>query len=328
MFAIIGSGFGLYGYLPCLVDWCAQRIVLPERYRARFGERPELARFAGDIEWEANEGAALDQAEGVVIAQRPIDQCGWIHRCLARENIRRLVVEKPLAQSPEAARETLDQLIHSGRIFRIGYIFRYTGWGQTFLQTVGRAPEGDLVSIRWEFLADHFRRDLQNWKRFTAAGGGAIRFYGIQMIALLAEASYRDVVVSHAYGTSADEIDKWIARLEGPGLPECEVIVDTRSTVNSFRVRHISRSGESRGMADLDDPFDGEATAVRSSDLDRRVGLLGQMCRALWEASANEHEWYDATIRLWRTIEENTRFEPTSLLLQRPTIPDGNQWPV
>ena len=48
MFAIRGSGFGLYGYLPALVG-CGRRVVLPERYRARFAERPELAPFANEV---------------------------------------------------------------------------------------------------------------------------------------------------------------------------------------------------------------------------------------------------------------------------------------
>lgn len=44
--AILGSGFGLYGYLPALVAHCVQRVVLPERYRQRLEERSELAQYA------------------------------------------------------------------------------------------------------------------------------------------------------------------------------------------------------------------------------------------------------------------------------------------
>jgi len=102
-FAIIGSGFGLYGYLPALVDACAQRIVLPERYRLRLDERPELASFADDVQWQAMEDGALDHATGVVLASRPTDQVQWISQCLARSGIERLLLEKPLANSPARA---------------------------------------------------------------------------------------------------------------------------------------------------------------------------------------------------------------------------------
>ena len=58
MFAILGSGFGLYGYLPALVEGCEQPVVLPERYRARFDERSELARFAINVQWEDDESGS------------------------------------------------------------------------------------------------------------------------------------------------------------------------------------------------------------------------------------------------------------------------------
>ena len=305
MFAILGSGFGLYGYLPALVGGCEQNVVLPERYRTRFGERSELAHFAINVQWEEDEFATLLCADGVVLALRPIDQRVWISRCLVHSNINYLILEKPLANSPEVAAEVLNDLVRSCRVFRIGYTFRYTAWGNKLLSTLSLSRGSDLVSINWSFLAHHYRNDLRNWKRFHSTGGGAIRFYGIHVIALLAEVGYRNVILSRAFGSVPDEVEKWCATFAGPGLPECEVVVDTRSTIKEFRVEQVStsRAGLTTVFANLSDPFDSGDETCRSGQIDQRVSGLTRLCHSIWEEGSNEYEWYAETIRLWTSAE-------------------------
>src|SRR6266508_2581914 len=207
-FAIIGSGFGLYGYLPALVQEGVQHILLPERYQNRFFERLELSPFESNIQWEESEETTLDRADGVVLAVRPFDQSMWIPRCLERSNLRRMILEKPLAHSPEVATTMFEELIASDKVFRMGHVFRYTVWGRQLLDLLlPKQQDFDLLSIHWSFLAHHYLNNLDNWKRFNDAGGGALRFYGIQMIALLAEAGYRNVVSSRAFGPSSNETE-------------------------------------------------------------------------------------------------------------------------
>jgi predicted dehydrogenase len=311
--AILGSGFGLYGYLPALVDGCGQCVVLPERYRARFCERPELARFGEDVKWERDEAMTLDCAEGAVLALRPIDQSEWIRRCLARPNIERLLLEKPLATSPKVAAALFGDLTRASKVIRIAYTFRYTAWGKRIRDALRATGESRPLSIQWEFLSHHFRHGVRNWKRFNVSGGGAIRFYGIQLIALLAEIGYRDVTLSRSFGKSVDEVDKWTASFAGMGLPECDIAVDTRATVDKFRVELLSNSSTKPGavLANLIDPFDPTAETAPKEGLDRRVPILSRLCRSLWEQSMNEHVWYEAMIELWRRIEEETRFART-----------------
>jgi hypothetical protein len=312
VFAIIGSGFGLYGYLPALIECCAEDIVLPTRYRPAFHARPELQRFSGRVAFECDEAAALDHAGGAVIAQRPVDQPAWVSQCLRRPNIQQLILEKPLAPSPTASANVLDVLLRSKRAFRIGYVFRHTPWGKCFLRAVSATGGRGRISIRWTFMAHHFRHGLQNWKRFNSSGGGAIRFYGIQMIALAAEAGFKDVVISRAAGRSPEEIDRWTATFAGRGLAECDVAIDTRSRTSGFRVRQRGDpTANANVFADLSDPL--EAPPGTGShlpgDLDRRVGLLGQLCRSVRDGSTDEYQWYGTTIRLWRRIEDDTHFE-------------------
>jgi hypothetical protein len=309
MMAIFGSGFGLYGYLPALIDGCGARVVLPERYRTRFCERIELERFSSNVQWEQNEGKVLDCANGVVLALQPTNQIQWIHECIARTNIELLMLEKPLAHSPVVAKNLFDDLIRSGKVFRIGYTFRYTEWGKQLRSMLGANSENRFLKIRWSFMAHHFRHDFHNWKRFNSAGGGAIRFYGIHIIALLSEIGYRNVTLSRVTGTSPDEVEKWVAIFEGSGLPECEVIVDTKSNVSEFKIEIISNSNglsDSTIFTNLSDPFESKNNIYKLDKLDQRVPIIIQLCRSLWVKCANEYEWYEATLQLWTNVEDKT----------------------
>lgn len=286
-FAVRGAGFGLYGYLPALVG-CGQRVVLPERYRARFAERPELAPYADKIVWAKDEASALEQADGAALALRPSDQAAWVARCLALPRVERLILEKPLAPSPDESSRLFEDLLRSKKTFRIGYVFRETAWGRRFLKA------GGASSIDWTFTAHHFRANLHNWKRSHAAGGGPIRFFGIQLVALLAEAGYREVLSSSGTGAGLEELESWEAVFAGPGRPECRVTVKTRDLAESLRVD---------GLADLREPFETGSAAGGPGALDRRVPILGALCRSLWEPGEAAYAWYGATLDLWRDAE-------------------------
>ena len=188
-FAILGSGFGLYGYLPALID-LGHSVVLPRRYRDIFYARRELLGFAERIEWQPDETAALSRAAGVVIALRPEDQREQVLRSLTFPGIGRLLLEKPLAPTPREAMELHRTLIQSGRVFRVGYTFCDLPWMPLIRDSASVNPDAEL-SISWRFLAHHFQHALFNWKRSSSTGGGAIRFYGIQLIAMLAQSGYR-----------------------------------------------------------------------------------------------------------------------------------------
>lgn len=316
MFAIVGSGFGLYAYMPAIVGALGERVAMPSRYRARFDERRELAPYAASIEWCADETAALAQATGVVVAQRPEDQESWIRRGVELRNIERVVLEKPLARTPEAASRAQRALARSGKRFRIGYVFRFTEWGERFLASA-KAGACDALSIDWRFHAHHFRHDLANWKRSHAAGGGVVRFYGIQALALLAEAGYDVVDTSRTESRAPDEVERWRARFTGPGLPPCDLNVDSRSDTTGFRVVASTRAGN-KVLATSSDPLATSGDQLGTSgQVDHRIGVLGELCRTL-EHGQTFPGWYDAVLDLWDEAERVSESVVTSPRLESP----------
>jgi predicted dehydrogenase len=311
MFAILGSGFGLYGYLPALVAG-GERIALPERYRTRLQSRAELAQFGSAVPWLRDEAEALNSADGVALALRPRDQVDWLLDCLARNNIVKLLIEKPIAPTPQDAASLLVNLLRANKPFRIGYTFHHTKWAQQLLATFKTRPLGPLA-ITWTFFAHHYRNRLHTWKQFTNEGGGAIRYYGIQVIALLAELGYREVLSSRSAGVDVDDIERWAAHFVGPGLPPCKVLVDARAGENRFTVRCSNNAEPQEMHFDADDPFY-ETEREKTLGLDRRVAVLGEIFRSLAKDYSQGYSLYERVIQLWLDVEKKTcflRVDPT-----------------
>jgi hypothetical protein len=164
------------------------------------------------------------------------------------------------------------------------------------------------VSIEWKFFAHHYRRESVSWKQFCSSGGGAIRFYGIQLIALLAEQGYRTVVSSQSSGPSPEEIVTWTAAFSGNELPDCEVVVDTKNVLTSFRVVRLEESIATTIVAGAD-PFGVEEGLALAGCADKRVPSIARLCRSLWEDAEDVYKWYGDTLALWRAVENRTSFK-------------------
>ncbi|HEY8965363.1 MAG TPA: hypothetical protein VIM58_02895, partial [Candidatus Methylacidiphilales bacterium] len=247
----------------------------------------------------------------VVLSRRPADQPALAAACLKRERIRTLVLEKPPAPTPAASRALLDALRASGRGFRIAFTFRHTGWGRSLLRD-GEPRETDEWRIDWLFQAHHYRHGLANWKRLHSLGGGALRFYGVHLVALLAEIGYRRVEASRFSGTEPDEVEKWEAVFSGEGLPRCRVRVDTRSDEALFRVAAVSAQGTSREVCRMGEPFAGIAAPPALRAFDPRAVLLSELCRDVLDGDGIGCGWYESALALWAGAEEKANpGEPT-----------------
>jgi predicted dehydrogenase len=288
---ILGGGFGLYGYLPSLISG-GHHVLLPTRYLERVRRRDDIRALGAQVEWSADEKAMLQRCVGVVVALPPTEQRRWVEQCLVHENIRYLFLEKPLDVSPALADVLLDKLKESGRDFAVGYHFRYTDWGKALL----RGSEG-AQRIDWRFRAHHYVRGLDTWKRRPTEGGGALRFYGIHLVALLAELGYEAVAASEILSTRASEAEAWRATMTGEGLPPCRVEVNSDADATEFVVRH-GKGGVTR----LTDPFQGRTDP--QPGVDRRAPFLVDAVREAIASPRRDDSLYRKVNRLWASIEE------------------------
>jgi len=276
MITIRGAGFGLYGYLPAVIEY---GVVLPRRYKEKLAQMPQARVLADQVRWVADDRTAQEQADTMIIAVPPEHQPRVARAALVLPNIERLILEKPLATVPAAALELLDELEHSGKEFRIGYLFRFTDWGQRLLQ--GKFEE--KVTIEWHFMAHHFKHQLNNWRRDEAAGGGALRFYGIHLLALLAEMGYSKVIASE----TNEESSRWEAKLTSSHQPDCYLLVDTRATENKFVV-----TADGTTLANQPGVF-----SPTDPTFDSRVPVLVKLYASFAEERPG---WYRSVILLWQ----------------------------
>lgn len=301
---ILGSGFGLYGYLPAVAG-LVETVVLPRRYQATFEAREDIGRFAKDIDWAGDDEEVLRRCDALIVGRRPADQVELVRRALSTyPAIDRFLLEKPLAPDPRQARQLLVDLREAGKHTRVGFTFRYTPWAERLRGWLSTADPTTPLSIDWRFNAHHYRTQLETWKRRPSQGGGVLRFYAIHLVALLAEFGYHDVEWSSIRSSGEDDDHRWQARLCGPGLPSCDLMVDSKAAETRFLVMAGSGPGSTAPFAvAFGDPFD-EAPA---SALDRRVDVLTSLCREFAKASPPElPNWYARSVDLWAAIEAKT----------------------
>ncbi|MDA9499780.1 hypothetical protein [Bradyrhizobium sp. CCBAU 11357] len=303
VFTILGSGFGMYGYLPALIE-CGMKVALPERYRAVVGGRSELVQYVPEVIWCPGTEEALARASGAVVALRPADQADWMARLADMPGIRELILEKPVAPTPQLAAQLIEAFERAGKRYRVGYTFRFMPWAERLRAVLGESTDG--LSLDWTFMAHHYRANLTNWKRFDASGGGALRFYGIHLIALLAELGYDDVAMSRLAGPSDAETSSWNAVFTAKGLPSFALRIDSRAPHTCFSIAAGRRGKSDLAIVDQLDPF----SSVQQSSMnvrDPRVDVLAQLCRSLGEADADHAQRQRKIIALWTRIEAVSR---------------------
>ncbi len=297
--AILGSGFGLYGYLPAMVQK-GHRILLPQRYRAVFESRPELAQFAPKVQFVQDEQTALANAEICVIAKRPQDQAYWVEQILQSRSVRYAILEKPLAPTPQDARDLLQKFCNSGVDVRIGYSFLYTEWGKAVASLLEQ-DAGAFIPVYWEFEAHHFKNDLDTWKRFDAQGGGALRFYGIQLIALLATCTAWNIKRSVLYCTAPGETCRWEAEIKCGNGPTVKILVDSNAAQTRFTVGRLRLGQDDETVYNAASPFEAGLPGQ-----DARVAILCDLIDSFADGS-RPCALYERSIRLWDEIEQKSK---------------------
>lgn len=238
-----------------------------------------------------------------MLALPPSLQREMLSRCCTHSKLKVLFLEKPIAVSPVDAIALVDMIRQSGTRFRIGYTFLYTDWFDRVDLPITIASNCQLV-IDWRFMAHHFANRLTNWKAKHSEGGGALRFFGIHLLAVLASRGYSDANRSVLSGTIVDCAERWEATFSGPGLPHARVCVDTRSDAARFGIT-LDSGDESQILVDLVDPF---SIAQSAGSGDRRVSVLKRLLGSLDTSDDSHGSLYDRTNLLWLKVEAITEF--------------------
>ncbi len=177
MILVVGGGFGLYGHVAALAGAGREVATLTE-YRVRAEARPELAALVPHIRWVDDVMAAARDAEAVVLARTPGQNADLARSLMAQGIGGKLIIEKPVAETPAAAAALETELAAANRRWAVPYLFTECDWAETAREALAA---GKRVEIDW---THHQSPTVRGWKREADAGGGAVAFYFIHFIAL------------------------------------------------------------------------------------------------------------------------------------------------
>ncbi len=287
---VYGGGFGLYGYMPAAA-MIGYRVVMDPMYEKRLVTRNELVRYGNQITFSLEDKATPDV---IVIARRPEDQermLNSINTICAKE---RIVLEKPLCINPSRARKALKMIVDNGlaNMISTGYTFIFTEWGEE-VEKMLLSDKVASIDIIWKFKAHHFEKNNDTWKKHHSVGGGALRFYGIQLIGLLSVANKWVIDRSEISLKDEDTVTIWKCRLH-----------NNNHTVNIYldcncNLTHFSCCVNGVSVYEDIGPF----CTLTGSDQDCRVTILTNII--LGDERCN-FKRLEESILLWEKIEEYT----------------------
>jgi len=299
---ILGGGFGIYGYIPALAQRSISRIVVLEKHIDVINKREELKQYRSLIETASTREEIIKESNSLIISVPPLIQEKYL-ACMGANNYKYLVLEKPLAATPNEACKILEKSISLSESMRIGYSFSNTRWGNELINLGGFNKKGN-VEITWHFYAHYLNADRFSWKGNHNEGGGSLRFYGIQLIALLGMVT--GLVATH----SSIVVDKfarpYLWRGEFINSQGGKIIINLNccNKLEKFEIKINSKDDIKR--IKLKGPFSNE---MEINGADNRVGILSKILETLGNDNKYHYKLYTDINNLWSAVEKITEYE-------------------
>jgi hypothetical protein len=308
MTGIIGGGFGLYGYLPAVMQH-DEKVGLLSRVKEKFFSRDELTIFQERVTFFDDFDFFLRSISKLVISIPPHEQSQILQKILTYDNIKFLFLEKPIDTDPIAAIELEKQLALAKKNYAICYSFLYTDWYNE-LKNLILKNEGHInrINLEWKFKAHHYKNDVKTWKRNVKEGGGVIRFYGIHIIAILASLDFENIVKSKVYGSSSEDLSRWELSIANKRDNIIFTInIDCNSDLDVFSVESFDKNDlKIDEVTNQPSPFgDGY---FKLGDIDSRAVIISNYMSYInsLETLENEYVLYEKVNHLWENMERKS----------------------
>lgn len=173
---ILGSGFGLYGYMPAFLGLGMEVLTL-NRYKRKIESRTELSGLLGEVKFLSSEEEIFHSTEVIAIARNPASQEKFIEGIAT--GFTHLFLEKPMTPSVEEHERCLEKLISLKQNFSIAYLFKYCDWWGKVKNSLNLSDNSSVV-ILWGVP-----ESVNNWKSLDSEGGGIGSFYATHLIPLI-----------------------------------------------------------------------------------------------------------------------------------------------
>ena len=290
-----GSGFALNVYLPALINLGAKKIFIKKNQTQNLSSPKVLEKYNNYI-FYFDEDKDKDQFfDYTIIAVPPEKQYDLILNDNNIKNTNFLILEKPIASSPIKAFEILRKLKSFKVKYLINYSFRYAFWYQKLSSEIYKLPKNIELFFEWKFRARHFIHKRDTWKKIHSKGGGAIRFYGIHLIAILGDMGYLQIEDTNVFFDLFDNLNSFSCSFKSTeSLPKCQILINSNSSKNIFSCYYL-KDNKKIYLLDLNAPF------PYKLDL-KEDPRLANTERLLKEKRFNYDN--ERIINLWKSLED------------------------
>lgn len=297
---IVGAGFGMYGYLPAIAQKFNGEILVVKKNFNKISARLELKKYLKNISCVETYDELIERSTSLVLSVPPEIQEQYIYKITSKKyRYKNLILEKPIASNSSLADDILNLSIKTADSVRVGYSFNDTFWAKNLLIS-SNYNESNFFDISWKFNAHHYKYKIDSWKARHEKGGGILRFYGVQMIAILASLnSPFDCVDSNVWYTENNGPFKWIARFHLLDGATINIEIDSKSEKEKFK---ILSNGE---VLTLKSPFDREG--VKKKD-DPRVSILKKIISINPLENEGYYQYYYKVNKLLSKVESTTKW--------------------
>ena len=294
---LIGKGFALDVYLPALIKIGINKIFIEKDYSSENYKDTILNKYKEYIQFISNQDKKNKVFDYTIIAVSPEKQYELLLNEKYIKNTNILILEKPIAPSAIKAYEISKRLDNYDIKYLINYSFRYAFWYKSLLSDIYKLGQNIELFFTWKFRARHFINKRISWKKFHSQGGGALRLYGIHLIALLSDIGYEEIEDRKINVNSSDELNYFLCSFKSnKKLPRCNLLTDSNSSENSFCCYYM-KNNQKVNLLELDSPF---PFSQSESLEDPRIKIIKNFLK---EKNFNFNNL--AVIKLWKEIENN-----------------------
>ena len=279
-FLIIGSGFGIYGYLPAIYK-NSKKIFLNIKYKKKIEKRIELIRYLKRVTWYFDIKDINNKIDYVIIAQNPKQQFLITKKILRFLKPKHLFLEKPISQNPNKSLNLVEFLEKNKIKFSVGYLFTYLNWYQYIKKNLSHNQKFEII---WRIKSNK-KNNL--WKFNHKEGGGLVRFYSIHFFKL-----FHDLNLTNIHKVS---VNKKHCRFILKDQKENTILLNVEyALINQFHIRHNKNY-----FLKSPNPF---MKSIKINN-DPRVVIIQKYVKDIFENFKINYRHEKRFIEFWKKIE-------------------------
>jgi predicted dehydrogenase len=201
-------------------------------------------------------------------------------------------------------------LVSCGITFRIAFTLAATHWFLKLKELISSVGDSFTeIKIEWSFRAHHYSNGVDTWKRYTPQGGGALRYYCIHFLGLLATMGEWTPLKCerHARTNGEEPYCSFVVRRQNV---QVSILCDTISPDSPRFLVTSSAGGQHAEIVSLDEPFsehrecyDHDSGFRPPIGGDRRINALESVLDGLFGESSKTNLAYLRHAKLWQALE-------------------------